>query len=88
MTRLVLHSGCHCELLSFPIATVRTHFCPQTAITGSIVQAFFGLCVMLALTRLKLELMVPFSRVKWLTGNRWLGWGIIVAAFLQFRAFI
>jgi len=37
-----------------------------TAITGSIVQTFFGF------------------RVKWLTGNRWIGWIIIFAAFLQF----
>jgi len=36
-----------------------------TAITGSIVQAFFGL------------------RIKWLTGNTWIGWGIIVAAIIQ-----
>ncbi|KAF8320339.1 hypothetical protein DL93DRAFT_1834272 [Clavulina sp. PMI_390] len=35
------------------------------AVTGSIVQIFFGF------------------RVKWLTGNLWLGWSIIFAAFMQ-----
>ncbi|KAF8314263.1 hypothetical protein DL93DRAFT_1095171 [Clavulina sp. PMI_390] len=35
------------------------------AVTGSIVQIFFGL------------------RVKWLTGNQWLGWALIIAAFAQ-----
>ncbi|KAF8320338.1 hypothetical protein DL93DRAFT_2163965 [Clavulina sp. PMI_390] len=37
----------------------------SVAITGSVVQMFFGF------------------RVKWLTGNLWLGWAVISAAFLQ-----
>lgn len=40
------------------------------------------------MARIKTFAHVTSSRVKWLTGNSWLGWSIIFAAFLQFCKYL